>query len=81
MFPLRYVFKSSSQPESSAIINSTTLLAWKNFLTTPNFDDIYEPLKTCVADAFQKYQAITTINEYSKENYKRFILSALPSEK
>ncbi|MDD5900101.1 MAG: hypothetical protein PUC73_04275 [Lachnospiraceae bacterium] len=50
-------------------------------MTTPNFDDIYEPLKTCVADAFQKHQAITTINEYSKENYKRFILSALPSEK
>lgn len=65
----------------SALINSTTLVAWKAFLTTKNLDDIFEPLKTCITDAFHKYQALTSINEYSKENYKQYILSALPPEK
>lgn len=64
----------------SALINSTTLTSWKDFLSQKESDTIYEPLKTIILNTFQKYQAFTSINNYNKETYKQYICSALPTE-
>lgn len=65
----------------SKLFNSITLTAWKDFLSKNDLDEIYEPLKSVIIDTFQKYQAFTSINNFNKETYKQYIISALPEPK
>lgn len=65
----------------SALINETTLTAWREYLNSTELSELKEPLCSLVEDIFQAYQAINPIGNYSKDAYKQFLYSHLPESK
>lgn len=64
-----------------ALVNSTTLNAWKDFLANSEVDDLNDPLKALLSNIFQGYQAFTPLSQYDKTSLKEYLTSALPHDK
>lgn len=64
-----------------ALVNSTTLNAWKDFLANSEVDNLNDPLKALLSDIFQGYQAFTPLSQYDKTSLKEYLISALPDDK
>jgi DNA-binding XRE family transcriptional regulator len=64
-----------------SLVDSVELTAGKDFLIKSDIKDILDPLKSIIIDTFQHYIAFTSFNNYCKEKYKEYILSALPASK
>lgn len=64
-----------------ALVNSTTLNAWKDFISEVESENITEPLKTLITDIFHSYQALTPLTQYKRESLREYIVSSLPQEK
>ena len=64
-----------------ALVNSTTLNAWKDFLANSEADNLNDPLKTLLSDIFHSYQAFTPLSQYHKESLREYLISALPHNK
>ena len=64
-----------------ALVNSTTLNAWKDFLANSEVDSLNDPLKALLSDIFQGYQAFTPLSQYDKTSLKEYLISALPHDK
>lgn len=64
-----------------ALVNSTTLNAWKDFLANSEVDNLNDPLKALLSDIFHSYQAFTPLSQYDKASLKEYLISALPLDK
>lgn len=64
-----------------ALVNSTTLNAWKEYLADEESENITEPLKTLITDIFHSYQAFTPVTQYKKESLREYVVSSLPQDK
>ena len=65
----------------SALINSCTKMAWKDFLSNQELTELKEPLKSLILDIFTNYQSITPFSRYDIESYKEYVFSCLPEKK
>lgn len=64
-----------------ALVNSTTLNAWKDFNINTESDNILEPLKSLITDIFHSYQAFTPSMQYDTDSFRTYITECLPAEK
>lgn len=65
----------------SALINSATMTAWREYLSSTEITEIEEPLKTLVTDIFHSYRSFTPINNYSKDGFRTYLYSSLPESR
>lgn len=64
----------------SDLFNNVTLSAWKEYNVNQELEELKEPLKSTIIDAFEKFRVFTPINNYCKETYKQFLISSLPEK-
>lgn len=61
----------------SALFNATILTTWKKYIIDTSLSDLSNPLKDVIIDAFNKYYALTSFDNISKNTYAKFLSDAI----